>query len=106
MFAEQTQTNVKEKNVVISGFDFDSLRYGKSVLSIVTGSIQEVDDSIKLIDCKRLKNKTTNKWINKVIVSFSSVTNRDKIINKSKIIFKGKGIFINPDLTKLQMDLE
>ena len=79
---------------------------GESVLSIVTGLIQEVDDSIKLIDCKRLKNKTTNKWINKVIVSFSSVANRDKIINKSKMIFKGKGIFINPDLTKLQMDLE
>ena len=65
-----------------------------------------MDDNIKLTDCKRLKNKATNQWINKVIVSFNSVANRDKIINKSKIIFKGKGIFINPDLTKLQMELE
>ena len=106
LFAEQTQRNIKEKNVVISGFDFDALKDGESVLSAVTGLIQAVDDNIKLTDCKRLKNKATNQWINKVIVSFNSAANRDKIINKSKIIFKGKGIFINPDLTKLQMELE
>ena len=56
LFAEQTQRNVKEKNVIISGFDFDLLKDGESVLSIVTGKVQEVDDSIKLIDCKGLKN--------------------------------------------------
>jgi hypothetical protein len=92
--------------VVISGFNFDTLNDGETVLSVVTGLIQELDNNILLTDCKRLKNKTTNQWINKVIVSFSSVANRDKIINKSKLHFKGKGIFINPDLTKLQMELE
>ena len=96
----------KEKNVVISGFNFDTLNDGETVLSVVIGLIQELDNNILLTDCKRLKNKTTNQWIYKVIVSFSSVANRDKIINKSKSHFKGKGIFINPDLTKLQMELE
>ena len=57
LFTEQTLRNVKGKNVVISGFDFDSLKDGESVLSIVTGLIQEEDDSIKLINCKRLKIK-------------------------------------------------
>ena len=106
LFVEQTQRMAKEKNVVISGFSFDTLNDRETVLSVVTGLIQELDNNILLTDCKRLKNKTTNQWINKVIVSFSSVANGDKIINKSKLHFKGKGIFINPDLTKLQMELE
>jgi len=59
-----------------------------------------------LVDCKRLKSKQYNQWINKVIVTFNSVINKDKIINKSRIALKGKGIIINPDLSKLQMELD
>ena len=31
---------------------------------------------------------------------------RDKIINKSEFVLKGRGIFINPDLTQFQMEIE
>ena len=92
--------------MLISGLDFDSLAEGTTVLSVVSDLVNSIDENVKLLDCKRLRSKATNSYINKVIVSFTSVVTRDKIINKSKLFLKGKGIFINPDLTKIQMELD
>ena len=79
---------ILKKNVVISGFGFDALKDGESVLSAVTGLIQAMDDNIKLTDCKRLKNKATNQWINKVIVSFNSVLIEIKLLINLKSSLK------------------
>ena len=51
-----------------------------------------------------MKSKAANSYINKVMVTLNSGACKDKLINKSKSVLKGKGIFINPDLTKLQME--
>jgi len=104
IFDEQTQRSVKEKYVFISGIDFSSLQEGESVLSAVSDLISSIDENIKLSDCKRMKSKAANSYINKAIVTLNSVACKDKLINKSKSVLKGKGIYINPDLTKLQME--
>jgi len=54
------------------------------VLSIIAYLMDSVDESATIVDCKRLKNKDTNKYINKVIVTFNNLLLRDKIINKYK----------------------
>ena len=71
----------KGKNVFISGIDLDSLKEGESVSSIITNLIDSVDESATIVDCKRLKSKDTNKYINKVIVTFNNTLLRDKINN-------------------------
>jgi len=87
--------------VVISGLGFDSFSEGKTVQSVVSDLINSF-----LLDFKSLRSKATNRNNNKVIVSFTSLISRDEIINKYKLLLNGKGIFINSDLTKIQMELE
>ena len=79
---------------------------GVTVLSAIFDLISSIDKNINLNDCKRMKSKAANSFINKVIVTLDSVACRDKLINKSKSVLKGKGININPDLTKLQMEAD
>ena len=67
--------------MLISGLDFDSLAEGTTVLSVVSDLVNSIDENVKLLDYKRLRSKATNSYINKVIVSFTSVVTRDKIIN-------------------------
>jgi hypothetical protein len=65
-----------------------------------------IDNKAVIINSVKLFSKKENKFTNKVVVTFSSKDVRDHIIKLSKSILKGKSIFINADLTPMEMEIE
>ena len=101
---ETKERNNKEKNIIITGVNLDNLQDGKSPLDIVTELLQSIDASATFTEFIRFK-KDKN-YINKAMVTMSTKIMRDTIVSKSKHILRGQNIYINNDLTKLEMQAE
>ena len=93
-------------NVIISGLEPDILDEGSTLQSKVYGLISMIDNKAVIINSVKLFSKKENKFTNKVVVTFSSKDVRDNIIKLSKNILNGKSIFINADLTPMEMEIE
>jgi hypothetical protein len=102
---EETKVRgTKEKNIIITGLTFDNLTDSKPPVDVVNDLLLSIDASASIIDFIRFKKD--NNFINKVMVTLSSKSSRDNVVSKSKSVLRGKNIFVNKDLTQLEMQAE
>ena len=106
VLSEAKIRSLKEMNVIITGLDPDNLDVGTILQSKVYSLIALINKDVDIINSVKLFSKKENKFTNKVVVTLSLKEARDNIIKLSKNILKGKSIFINPDLTPMEMEVE
>ena len=70
----------------------------------MTELLQSIDASATFTEFRRFK-KDKN-YINKAMVPLSTKLMRDTIVAKSRNILRGQNIYINKDLTKLEIQAE
>jgi hypothetical protein len=98
--------NLKEVNVIITGLDLDNLEMGDTIQSKVNDLLSTISEDFEIINSVQLFSKRDNKLTNKVVVTLPSKEIRDNLIKLSKPILRGQSIFINPDLTSMEMEVE
>ena len=94
----------KENNIIITGLTLYNLTDSKPPVDVVNDLLLSIDASASIIDFIRFKKD--NNFINKVMVTLSSKSSRDNVVSKSKSVLRGKNIFVNKDLTQLEMQAE
>jgi hypothetical protein len=106
VIAESKIRSVKELNIIITGIEPDNLTEGTTLETKVYELIAMIDTNAEISNTFRLFSKKDKKFTDKVVVTLSSKETRDGIIKLSKSILKGRSIFINPDLTPMEMEVE
>ena len=100
--------SLKELNVIISGLEVDHIndKDNDNLKDFITDFVHNMDNTVAIESCAKLFSKRENKYTTKVLVTLKSKEERDNFLISSKRSLKGKNIFVNPDLTQVEMELE